>query len=125
MMNNKEFDAVIKQPPNIRYEYFIKKVVDYEEIWTLYNGGYATAVDEEGKTIIPFFPKKEFAENCAKNEWADCKAEMIDLDDFINEWLPGMDNDGIKPSIFPTEDNTALVNIDILLRDLEIELENY
>lgn len=31
-MNQKEFESVIKQPPNIRYEYFIKKVADYEEV---------------------------------------------------------------------------------------------
>ncbi|KPB03841.1 hypothetical protein AAV98_15050, partial [Bacillus sp. CHD6a] len=32
-MDKREFDAVIKQPPKIRYDYFIKKVVDYEEVW--------------------------------------------------------------------------------------------
>ena len=38
-MNKKELEAVMKQPPNIRYEYFIKKVVDFEEVWGLYNDG--------------------------------------------------------------------------------------
>lgn len=26
-MNVKEYEPIIKQPPNLRYEYFIKKVV--------------------------------------------------------------------------------------------------
>jgi hypothetical protein len=124
-MNKKEFEALIKQPPKIRYEYFIKKVVDFEEVWGLYNDGWAMAQDEEGNPLIPFFPKKEFAENCAKKEWAGYKAEAIILDDFINDWLTGMKTDGNKPSIFPTDDDTAVVNIDVLLNDIENELENY
>lgn len=31
-MNEKEFNAVIKLPANVRYEYFIKKIVDYETV---------------------------------------------------------------------------------------------
>lgn len=120
----KEFETLIKQSPNIRYEYLIKKVADSEEVWGLYNDGWATAQDEEGNTLIPFFPKKEFAENCAKKEWAGYKAELIILDEFINDWLTGMKTDGIKPSIFPS-DNTVVVNIDVLINDLENELENY
>jgi hypothetical protein len=58
-MNQKEFESVIKQPPNIRYEYFIKKVADYEEVWGLYDDGWATAQDDDGNILIPFFPKKE------------------------------------------------------------------
>ncbi|MEK3798103.1 DUF2750 domain-containing protein [Peribacillus sp. FSL H8-0477] len=79
-MNKREFEAVIKQPPYIRYEYFIKKVIDYEEVWALYNDGWVTAQDEKGNTLIPFFPKEEFAESCTKSEWIDFKAKLINLD---------------------------------------------
>ena len=57
-MNKREFVALINKPPNIRYEYFIKKVVDYREVWGLYDDGWATALDEESNLLIPFFPKK-------------------------------------------------------------------
>jgi hypothetical protein len=124
-MNSKEFEAVLKQPPAIRYEYFIKKVVDFEEVWGLYHDGWATALDEEGNTLIPFFPKKEFAESCAKNEWQGYEAKPIHLDDFMEKWLTGMKKDGIKPSIFPTDDDTSVANIEVILNDLEAELENY
>jgi hypothetical protein len=125
LMNQKEFESVIKQPPNIRYEYFIKKVVDFEEVWGLYDDGWATADNGEGNMVLPFFPRKEFAEYCAVNEWANYKAESIDLYEFIEEWLQGMKEDGVKASIFPTHDDTAVVEIDILLGDLQSELEKY
>ncbi|WP_221567097.1 DUF2750 domain-containing protein [Alkalihalobacillus sp. TS-13] len=120
-----EFEAVSKQSANIRYEYFIKKVVDYEEVWGLYNDGWATSQDEESKMLIPFFPRKEFAESCIRKEWAGYKAKLIDLDEFINEWPIGMKEGGIRPSIFPNEENTVVVNIEVLIKDLETELENY
>ena len=47
------------------------------------------------------------------------------MNDFVDKWLTGMKNDGIKPSIFPTDDDTAVVKIDVILKDLEVELENY
>ena len=125
-MNQKEFETVIKQPPNVRYEYFIKKVVDYEEVWGLYDDGWATAQDDDGNMLIPFFPKKEFAENCAVVcEWSNFKAEPIELGEFINEFLIPMKEDRVKPSIFPTDNDTAVVEVDVILRDLNNELENY
>ncbi|WP_318508773.1 DUF2750 domain-containing protein [Bacillus sp. T3] len=123
-MNQKEFESVIKQSPNIRYEYFIKKVADYEEVWGLYNDGWATAQDDKGNMLIPFFPRKEFAEYSAINEWNNFKAEPIDLYEFIDKWLIGMKLDRVKPSIFPTNDS-VMVEIDVLLRNLNNELENY
>ncbi|MEH7013420.1 DUF2750 domain-containing protein [Neobacillus niacini] len=124
-MNQKEFESVIKQPPNIRYEYFIKKVADYEEVWGLYDDGWATAQDDDGNMLIPFFPKKEFAEYCAVNEWNKFKAEPIDIYEFIDKWLVGMKEDKVKPSIFPINEDSVMVEIDVLLRDLNNELENY
>ncbi|MGX1193087.1 DUF2750 domain-containing protein [Metabacillus sp. SLBN-84] len=124
-MHNDEINTVSKLPANVRYEYFIKKVTDYEEVWSLFNDGWATSRDEDGNLFIPFFPKKEFAEISAEKEWASYKARSISLDDFIEKWLTGMKKDGIIPSIFPSENDRVAVSIDVLFKDLETELENY
>ena len=124
-MNQQEFAAVIMQPAAIRYEYFIKKTADYEEVWGLYNEGWATAQDDLGNTLIPFFPNKKFAEAFAKEEWEGFRAKRIELGHFLEKWLPGMKSDGVKPSIFPTDTNSAVMDVDSLRKDLETELENY
>ncbi|TYS17753.1 DUF2750 domain-containing protein [Rossellomorea vietnamensis] len=124
-MDKKEFDSVSRLPAAVRYEYFIKKVADHEEVWGLYNEGWATAHDEEGKVLIPFFPRREFAESCAKDKWTGYHAKSVELDDFVDKWLAGMKEKGIRPSIFPVEEDTAVVEIEVLLNDLEAELENY
>lgn len=124
-MHRAEINAVLNLPSNVRYEYFIKRVTDFEEVWGLFNDGWATSRDEDGTLFIPFFPKKEFAEISAEKEWASYIARSISLDDFIKKWLTGMKKDGIAPSIFPSESAAAAVSIDVLLKDLETEMENY
>ncbi len=121
----KEINAVIKLPGQKRYEYFIKKVVDNEEVWGLNNNGWAMTVDSEGNKLIPFWPKKEYANLCAKEDWVDYKPKSIDLDDLINKWIPGMSNDGLKISVFWYDNDSVVVNPQRLLSDLEEELENY
>ena len=70
-------------------------------------------------------PKKEFAEYYATNEWNNFKAVPIDLYEFIDNWLVGMKKDIIKPSIFPINEDSVIVEIDVLLRDITSELEKY
>lgn len=99
-MNNPELHALLRASNNSKYEYFIKKIVDYEEVWGLYNNGWATTQDENGNVMIPFWPKKEFAQYFASGEWEGNLPANIELDDFIEEWLPNMKKDGVKPAVF-------------------------
>ncbi|SHN59347.1 Protein of unknown function [Paenibacillus sp. ov031] len=124
-ITSKEFEAVIKLPANIRYEYFIKKVTDSEEIWGLYDDGWAMSSDDKERLLISFWPRKEFAEYCAYEEWLNYKAHCISLDEFISDWLPNMVEDQHKLSIFWNRDNSAVLEIQVLLNDLEKELEKY
>lgn len=124
-MNQKEFEAVVKLPASKRYEYFIKKVADFEEVWGLFDEGWAISQDDNGNTLIPFWSKKEFAQHCAIADWKNYLPKKIDLDEFINEWLPGMKKDGYKPSIFWNNNDSAVLEIETLLEDLNTELENY
>lgn len=125
MVNDKEFQAVIKLPANIRYEYFIKKVVDEETVWGLYNDGWAVTEDEDGTLLLPFWPKKAFAQHCAIEEWAEYSCESMDLDELMEEFLPRLLEDGYKPSIFFNNVDSAVLEVETLIRDLETELENY
>ncbi|WP_282156223.1 DUF2750 domain-containing protein [Cytobacillus gottheilii] len=124
-INEKELEAVFKLPASKRYSYFIKKICDWEEVWTLYDDGFATISDDNGNILIPFWPNKRFAESCAKEEWSTYRAEMIGLDDFIEKWLPGMKNDAYKPAIIWNTYDSAVTSIDELLKDIKEELDNY
>ena len=103
----------------------MKKVVDEEEVWGLYDDGWAMTEDEEGNKMIPFWHKREFAKFCAIDEWSGYIPECIDLYKFIDNWLIDMKNDKIKPSIFWNNEDSVLIDIENLINDLECELENY
>ncbi len=124
-MNIKEVEAVTNLPASKRYEYFIKKVADFQKVWGLFQNGWATSEVDNGKIAVPFWPKEEFALECAKGEWAGYHPESINLEDFLNKWLIGMKTDGYKISVFPTNTKAVIVEIDILLNDLTCELEKY
>ncbi len=51
--------------------------------------------------------------------------EMIDLDDFLEEWLQGMIADGINPSIFYNRNDSVSIEIPTLKEDIEEELKKY
>ena len=125
LLNSKEIEAVSKLPASKRYEYFIKKVADFEEVWGLFDDGWAISEDEEGNPLIPFWPKEEFAHLCAVDEWKNYKPEKIELQELMREWLPGMKKDGIKPSIFWNNVDSVVPDIDRLISDLEEELKKY
>jgi hypothetical protein len=124
-MDEKECETVISQPAEVRYEYFIKKAADYEEIGGLYHEGWATAKDDRDRILLPLFPNEQFAAAFAKNEWDACIPKKIELEDFLEKWIPGMMSDRIMPSIFPTDIDSVLVEVDELNKDLLAELDNY
>ncbi|WP_043931732.1 DUF2750 domain-containing protein [Bacillus sp. EB01] len=124
-MHKKEIETVFSLPAQKRYEYFIKKVADYEQLWGLYEGGWAISEDDNGNKLIPFWPKREFAELSSIKEWSHYQPKKIDLEDFISKWIPGMKRDGLRVSVFWNNKNSIMMDIDRLLGDLKEELENY
>lgn len=53
---NKEAENVLKLDNRKKYEYFIKKVADFEEVWSLRDeDGWAT-LGTEDKVFFPIWP---------------------------------------------------------------------
>ncbi|WP_345807893.1 DUF2750 domain-containing protein [Bacillus pumilus] len=125
-MHPKELETTIQLLAKKRYDYFIKKIVDFEEVWSLRNeNGWVMSEDEHRVPQLHFWPTKEHAAYCAVEPWGKSKPEMIDLDDFIEEWLLGMIADGINPSIFYNRNDSVSIEIQTLKEEIEEELKNY
>lgn len=58
--------------------------------------------------------KRESAHTILNSEFAEdyAKYECQELDDFIAKGLTGNDQDSIRPSIFPTDEDIAVIGID-------------
>ncbi len=101
-INEKEFQAVLALPDTRRYEYFVKRVADREEVWSLWNDGWLLAGDDQGNEIVPVWPHPTFAEACALEEWADSQPRAVEISAWLERWLPGMARDGRLVAVFPT-----------------------
>ena len=125
-MRPQEFANVAKLLPKARYEYFIKKVADHEELWGLWDEGWALLADEEEAELVPVWPHPDFAKAYANGEWQNFHPRLIELDDWLEEWIPEMLKDHRKVAVFPTADRlTTTAEPSRLRADLESELDKY
>ncbi|MBJ7553940.1 DUF2750 domain-containing protein [Marinomonas spartinae] len=125
-INAKQIESVIALAGSERYKHFVKVVADWEEVWGLYQDGWALASTDDGQTVFPLWPAKEYAQLCSDKEWSGYEPESFSLEDFMGELLPNLKDDGVLPGIFYTpSDKGVTPAVDQLLADLNEELENY
>src|SRR5690606_29620614 len=101
-----ELEAVLKIPGPARYQYFIKKVADWQSAWGLWrNGGWVWMGDSSGGQSFPIWPAKEYAEACAEAlGWPGAEADEIALMSLRDELIPKLLAKGMGLAIFPGRD---------------------
>ena len=127
VMDDKEFEAVLSLPAQRRYAYLLKRVVDWERIWSLgTEEGWALSSDDEGHELVPVWPHQRFAAACAEDSWGGYEPRAIDLSVWLERWIPGMQRDQRMVCAFPTPGGQSVrVSPDYLENDLEEELTLY
>lgn len=109
-----------------RYEYLVKKVADQQELWSLWEGGWALLGDKERGEFVPIWPHPDFAKAYASGEWSGYVPKLIQLDDWLGKWTPGMQRDHRKVAIFPIADELSITaDPGELKAALEYELRLY
>jgi hypothetical protein len=123
-----EVDKLFKKPGEKRYEYFIKKVADTEEVYGLADeeGWALLGDDDDDVDIIPFFPHAEMAERFRiEGDFDEYSIGVLDVNELL-EWLDDMDNEGMMIAVFPNLDFSGVVMPpERLKKDLTDELDKY
>jgi len=122
-----EIAKLFKKPGEKRYDYFIKKVADTEEVFGLGDDdGWAMLGDDDDADIIPVFPHAETAEAFRLAAGFDeYRVDSLDVNELL-DWLDDMEEDKMLVAVFPNTDfNGAVVDPAMLKEDLEKELEKY
>ncbi len=92
-MHSKEFDALLQLPAPDRYALFIRRVADWEEVWSLRSDdGWCLVSDDDGIEAFPVWPHQQFADACVNSIDKETSAK-ISLQDWLEKWLPGMMGD--------------------------------
>ena len=125
-VTQKEIEQVSALDGPARYAHFIKRVADWEQVWGLHTrGGWALA-DSEGVEAFPLWPHPEYAKLQAQGQWQNYVPEPIQLEAFLGEWLPDMQDKLVQLAVFPVGNFQAvIVPASKLLQDIKAELKNY
>jgi hypothetical protein len=126
-VDDAEFTSVLELPGPRRYEYFVKRAASHGRLWGLRGGGrWVIAEDGEGNQHFPVWPHQRFAQELATGQWGDAAPIAIDVDEWVEEWLPDLEGDGIRIAVFQTPDDRGVgVSPQRLKRDLVKELEQF
>jgi hypothetical protein len=106
-LEENEAEQLFALPVRDRAVTFFQLVADWEEAWGLR--------DEEGWVVaketdaLPLWPHAAFAEACARGPWEGTAPESIPLEDFLEELLPLLAEDGLLVAVFPAPGDPGLV----------------
>lgn len=89
---------------------FIQAAVKTEAIWILRdeNGAAFRESDDEGRSVLQFWPNAPEAEASATDDWEECLPEKIALYDFLYRWLPNMEEDDLLAGTNGSSDGAGL-----------------
>lgn len=125
-ISEKQIEAILALPNDKKFKHFIKTIVAWEQVWGLYEGGWALAATSDNQPVFPLWPAKEYASLCACKEWSGYEPKFISLNEFTEELLPQLRKDGVLPGVFYTPNGQGVTPpIDELLKAIEAELERY
>lgn len=126
-MNEKKLSSIIKLCPEDRYNYTVRKIADFEEVWGLQSSKGWLLLGDNGNTVLfAVWPEKECAEIYAKSQNNGHIATKIHLDEFLSHWIPKLQSDLFSLAVFPTPNGKGLIiDPDKFQIDLKCELEQY
>jgi hypothetical protein len=126
-ISDKELAQIGRKDAITRYEYFIKKVADQQEICILRDSGgdyYLDVVDNE--KFIHMWCSTEYATNFIKNKEVNHKPVTIDFDFLRYKLCPMIKEKEITLSIMPSKEHTGYcIHLDKFIHDLKHYLDEW
>lgn len=109
-LSTEDFVAISKLSPEERFEYALEKIIEQKQLWGLYGENGWLLLKAEDDACLPVWPHESFAQAWEKDEFPDCKPQAIALQDWLQQWLPGMNNNGTLVLMFPlSEDEEGIM----------------
>ncbi|WP_350284656.1 DUF2750 domain-containing protein [uncultured Croceitalea sp.] len=126
-LNIKEIESVSKLEPFKRYNYFLKRIANFEEFWTIVDNHGDVALSEiEENTLISFWSSEEFIKSNLSGNWEKCIPFKVTFDDFEDTFAPLIAQNDYLINVFPVNRKSGfVVSLDEFIRDLNDELEQY
>lgn len=118
----------LSEDPEENFERFLAEAIQQGCVWGLEGpDGWALCPSEkyEEAEVMPFWSQPEFAEAHCQEEWANYKVVAVSLEEFFDDWLPGMHGDVTLTGINWTAELEGLEMEPLdLLKEFEDELSD-
>ena len=129
-VSKQELEAVIALSPEKRYNYFVKRICDWEQVWTLYEDDYIVLNEaKNGKLYILLFPFKDFAEHYATNTrgMKGVSYKSFEINEFLETIIKKLQANNVSNAlVFPVANGYGLnVSMTDMVKEIQSELENY
>ena len=106
-MNEPQFKAVTNLDSFKRFDHFVSKVADWEQMWGVRSEeGWLVPEAPEGFEYFPVWPHPEYAQKICDLNFPNNTATEISLNDFLEIWIPRFIEDKLKVAVFPNIDWT-------------------
>ncbi|AWL30453.1 DUF2750 domain-containing protein [Acinetobacter defluvii] len=126
-MHQKQIENVFSLTSELRFQHFISKVCDWEELWILEdtNDHFLILTPEKNIEYLPVWPHSEYASQFS-SLYPTYKPSRIMLNSFLKEWLLDLHNMNIQIGILPNlEISVWIIEPNKLKIELENELKQY
>lgn len=130
-INEQEILNVSGLDPEERYQYFIKRICDWEVIWVMYNeeSGYALNVDTLDQKYLYLFPNETFTQLYinADVEFHEFQPTRIDLHEFKDSLVAKFKAKGVHLAlVFPVANGYGLnVELDTICKNIDEEIDEH
>lgn len=121
-INPKQLSNVSALSSEQRFQHFISKVCDWEELWILVdlNLNFLIVRPENNIQYLPVWTHADYANQFA-HIYPSFKPQKLKLNIFLTEWIINLTNQNIKVGVMPNLEITVWL---IQPNDLKIQLEN-
>ena len=129
-VSKQEIEAVTALSPEKRYNYFVKRICDWEQVWTLYEDDYIVLNEaKNGKLYILLFPFKDFAEHYATTTrgMKGVSYKSFEINEFLETIIKKLQANNVSNAlVFPVANGYGMnVSMIDMVKDIQSELENY
>ncbi|MBV7314266.1 DUF2750 domain-containing protein [Shewanella sp. NIFS-20-20] len=119
MSKSKTAAEFASMTPEGRYDLMVSLVKQEQVIWTLQDNDGCVMLTTDDEDCIPMWPTEEAANSWAVDDWQHCQPLAIPLNEWLERWVPGMQDDDLAVAICPVVDDLGVV---VLPHELEERL---
>jgi len=122
-MTTDNYDTISKLSPKDRYDYFINKIADNQELWTLIDpDGVFALFEVNNTTVISLWCDEAHIESNLTPDWADCIPFKLDIDALQDILIPIVRQNNYGINVFPVDSRIGYV---ITLSEFVIDINRY